>query len=97
MTSAGMRVTDEVNVSGFAPGRALVGVYQESGSLNLPVGPTDRLTVVYSDSSFKSFGYTYQADNSRGGLGSGQLPKSTRLRVLEEKIASECPGYRSPN
>ena len=95
MTGAGLRVTDETNAAGFAPGRALVGVYQESGSLNRPEGPTDRLTVVYSDSSFTTYGYTSQA-YSRDGAGSGQLPKSSRLRLLEEKLARECPGYRPP-
>jgi hypothetical protein len=95
MMGAGLRVTDEVNASGFAPGRALVGVYQESGSLNTPVGPIDRLTVVYSDSSYKSYGNTSQPYSRDSG--SGQLPKSSRLRVLEERIARECPGYRSIN
>lgn len=94
MTGAGLRVTDETNAAGFSRGRALVGVYQESGSLNQPVGPIDRLTVAYSDSSFSMYGYTYQIDNGPNGLGTGQLPKSTRLRLLEEKIAKECPGYR---
>ena len=94
MTGAGLRVTDEVN-AGFVRGRALVGVYQESGSLNRPEGPTDRLTVAYSDSSFTMYGYTSQA-YSRDGAGSGQLPKSSRLRLLEEKLATECPGYRPP-
>jgi len=93
MTGAGLRVTDEVNVVGYSPGPALIGVYQESGSLNNPVGPVDRMTVVYSDSNYKSFAYTYQAYSR--DVGTGQLPKSSRLRLLEEKIASECPGYRS--
>jgi hypothetical protein len=95
MIGAGLKVTDEVNASGFARGPALVGIYQESGSLNKPVGPIDRLTVVYSDSSFQSIGYTYQADYSKDGVGSGQMPKSSRLRLLEEKIVRECPGNRA--
>lgn len=93
MTGAGLRVTDEIN-AGFARGTALVGVYQESGSLNRPEGPTDRLTVVYSDSSFSMYGYTSQRYSR--DVGSGQLPKSSRLRLLEEKLAKECPGYRPP-
>jgi hypothetical protein len=93
MMGAGLRVTDQTNASGITPGRALVGVYQESGSLNRPEGPTDRLTVAYSDSSFTMYGYTYQA-YSRDLAGSGQLPKSSRLRVLEEKLTNECRGYR---
>src|SRR5688572_8368212 len=95
MTGAGFRVTDENRVAGVSTGRTLVGVYQESGSLNKPVGPIDRLMVSYSDSSFRSYGYTYQA--YAGDLGSGQLPKSSRLRLLEEKIARECPGNRAIN
>ena len=94
MTGAGLRVTDQTNVSGFSPGRALVGTYRESGALNRPVGPTDHLTVVYTDSSFSMYGYTYQSGDN-GLVGSGQLPKSTRLRLLEEKLTSECRGYRS--
>ena len=97
MMGSGLRVTDEVNLAGYSPGRALIGVYQESGALNKPVGPIDRLTVLYSDSSFQTIGYTYQADYSKDGLGSGQMPKSSRLRLLEEKIARECPGYRAIN
>src|SRR5688500_2189563 len=98
MTGAGFRVTDENRVAGVSTGRTLVGVYQESGSLNKPVGPIDRLMVSYSDSSFRSYGSTYQlGGNTRGGEGSGMLPKSSRLRALEEKIAKECPGYRSSN
>jgi len=92
MTGAGMSVTDQANVSGFSPGRALIGTYRESGSLNKPVGPSDHLTVVYTDSSFSMYGYTYQIDNGPNGLGTGQLPKSARLRLLEEKIARECPS-----
>ena len=92
MAGAGLRVTDETNASGFAPGMALVGVYQESGALNRPEGPTDRLTVVYSDSSFRMYGYTSQSYSR--DVGSGQLPKSSRLRLLEEKLATECPGYQ---
>lgn len=93
MAGAGLRVTDETNAAGLDPGRALVGVYQESGSLNRSVGPTDRLTVVYSDSSFRMYGYTFQGYSP--DVGSGPLPKSSRLRLLEEKLATECPGYRS--
>lgn len=81
-------------MSGYSPGRALIGIYRESGSLNQPIGPTDHLTVADRDSSFSMYGYTYQSDTSRGGLGSSQLPKSARLRVLEEKISKEWPGYR---
>ena len=90
MTAAGLRVTDETNV-GYSRGRALVGLYQESGSLNNAVGPIDRLTVMYSDSSYTMSGYTYQT-NARDNVGYVQLPKSMRLRLLEEKIGQECPG-----
>jgi hypothetical protein len=93
MTGAGLRVTDQTNAAGFAPGLALVGVYQESGSLNRSDGPTDRLTVVYSDSSFRMYGYTFQSYSR--DVGGTQLPKSSRLRLLEEKLATECPGFRS--
>jgi hypothetical protein len=93
MAGAGLRVTDETNAAGFAPGRALVGVYQESGSLNRSDGPTDRLTVVYTNSNFTMYGYTYQSYSR--DVGSGQLPKSARLRLLEEKLLKECPGHRS--
>ena len=95
MSAEGFRMSDETLPG--RPGRRLVG--RSAGS----TGPSDILSVWYTDSVFTMVGRTSQVVDrsleSAGDLpdGSRVLPKSARLRSLEAKLATECQGYQGPN
>lgn len=87
MAASGLRVMEGPTEEGAR--RKLVGHSGET------VGPVDSLTVWFDASAFTMSGKTSQAMNARNAFGEMQygvreLPKSTRLRSLEEKLTTQC-------